>query len=361
MPSGMFSWERSPSGTFPRQSLHDLRSITSTEKNLMMSSLLDSITVFSMCNLKSALLQAVSCGAWSYVCSAEGISPVIPLDPTRQGRAGSSPTLLKMEILSGELSASVLSLAHLFLGFTWCPWPWAVGIFSVQSTWNKLKVMSQPRRVRFSQRSTCDIQCIAWCKLQLSVGCLQARLPKRAVRNSMEQQRPNLSFVYPHCCPGGLSILLSSTLLSSVVYPHCWPCGWSTLPSPEWHAGLAVKGGWGKLRPVQWGWWETEAQSDRGGKAFDSDDATAASCAVKRATSVASGERMVSPNCRTTRDQDCPLQLPLSTLDVIWADHVPHLHTSNSTEGCTGEAPFGQFLCPHIQWFLGKSKRWGDG
>lgn len=114
---------------------------------------------------------------------------------------GFSPTLLKMEILSDELVASALSLAHLFLGFIWCPWPWAVGIFPVQSAWDKLKVMSQPTRVRFSQHSTCDVQCIAWGKLQGSVGCLQARIPTRAVTNSTEQRRPNLSLVYPHYHP----------------------------------------------------------------------------------------------------------------------------------------------------------------
>lgn len=56
--------------------------------------------------------------------------------------------------------------------------------------------MWQPTRVRFSQQSTRDVQCIAW-----GIGCLQASLPTRAVRNSTEQRKPNLSLVHPHCCP----------------------------------------------------------------------------------------------------------------------------------------------------------------
>lgn len=56
--------------------------------------------------------------------------------------------------------------------------------------------MSQPTRVRFSQQSTGDVQCIAW-----GIGCLQTSLPTRAVRDSTVQRKPNLSLVHPHYCP----------------------------------------------------------------------------------------------------------------------------------------------------------------
>lgn len=108
---------------------------------------------------------------------------VIALAPTMQDMGGFSPPLLKMEILSGELAASALSLARLCLSFTGYPWPSAVGIFSVQNAWNKLKVMSQPIRGRFSQHSTCTMH-----RVGRTAGLCWMLAGKASYKGSQEQQ-----------------------------------------------------------------------------------------------------------------------------------------------------------------------------